>query len=59
MFSNLLKATLSVAASPIALAVDLVTLPESAYDDTDPFKHTKEMLDNAGECFKTAVSKDE
>ena len=56
MFSNLLKAAINVAVSPIALVVDIVNLPSSAYNDTEPFQCTSTVLTNAGECFVDAVT---
>jgi hypothetical protein len=53
--SNLTKAAIGVAVTPIDAVIDIVTLPESAYDDTDPFARTKKRLKQAGEAFDEAV----
>lgn len=53
--SNLTKAAVSVMLTPITLAVDVCTLPESAYNDRHPFSRTGQMLTNAGKCAKRAL----
>lgn len=54
--SNLAKAAVSVALTPVAFAVDIAKLPASALDPhKHPFEETKGMLSNAGDCVKEAV----
>jgi hypothetical protein len=57
MLGNLAKAAVSVAVAPVALAVDIVTLPASAEDPhRGAFDRTAALLDNAGDCVKAAVT---
>lgn len=60
MLTNLAKAAVSVVAAPVALVVDVVTLPACAYSDSDrgPFGRTGAMLDSAGDALKEAVKVD-
>ena len=59
ILSNLTKAAVSVAAAPIALVADVVTLPASAEDPhRGPFDRTSACFDAAGEAFKAAVAPD-
>ena len=59
MFGNLLKAVVAVAAAPVALVVDFVTLPASADNPTrSAFDRTAAMLDAAGDNIKKAVKKE-
>jgi hypothetical protein len=58
MFStltNLVKATVSVALTPAAVAVDVVTLPITSSNGEEPFEVTSALLKNAGECVSQAV----
>lgn len=56
MFRNLLKAAVAVVAAPVALVVDIVTLPASAEHPTRcAFDRTAAMLDAAGDNMKQAV----
>lgn len=56
MLGNLLKAAVAVVASPVALVVDIVTLPASAERPTrGAFDRTAAMLDAAGENMKQAI----
>lgn len=56
MIGNLFKAAIAVAATPVALVVDIVTLPASAEHPTrGAFDRTAAMLDAAGENVKQAV----
>lgn len=48
ILGNLTKAALNVVAAPVALVVDVATLPSSAYDLKGPF-------DRTGNCLKRAV----
>lgn len=54
--SNLAKAAVSVALTPVALAVDIVKLPATTLDPHKrPFEETEGMLGNAGDCVKEAI----
>ena len=54
--TNLTKAVVSLAASPIAIAADLLTLPASSMDPyRGPFDKTAGVLRNAGDCFREAT----
>lgn len=53
--TNVAKAGIAVAASPVALVADIVTLPAAAYDDKPPFGRTGKMLNAAGKCITEAV----
>lgn len=56
VLTNLAKAAVAVAATPVALAADIVTLPASASSiHGGPFDRTASMLTAAGECVKEAV----
>lgn len=56
LLSNLVKAAASVALAPVALVVDVVTLPASSFDPyRGPFDRTAAMLKNAGEKATEAV----
>ena len=56
MLGNLIKAAVAVAAAPVALVVDIVTLPASAEHPTrGAFDRTTAMLDAAGDNMKQAV----
>lgn len=56
MLSNIAKATVAVVVSPVALAVDIVTLPASSCDfNRGPFDRTEKMLDAAGKAISDAV----
>jgi len=60
MLEKLTKATVAVALSPVALAVDIVTLPVSAENgEPHPFGRTEKLLDSAGDNIKKAVSSDD
>jgi len=57
--TNVTKAVVAVAVSPMALAVDIVTLPASADDfNKGPFDRTGKLLSTAGECISKAVEPD-
>lgn len=59
MFGNLLKAAIAVVAAPVALVVDIVTLPASAeHPIRGAFDRTAAMLDAAGDNMKQAVKKE-
>ena len=56
MLGNLFKAAVAVVAAPVALVVDIVTLPASAEHPTrGAFDRTAAMLDAAGENVKQFV----
>ena len=55
MLINLTKAAISIAATPIAAVVDVVSLPSTAYNGEDAFKNTEDCLDSAGKAFKAAT----
>ena len=56
MLENLTKAAVAVALTPVALAVDIVTLPSSACDiHKGPFDKTGDLLKAAGENIYKAV----
>jgi hypothetical protein len=57
--TNVVKAGVAVAVSPIALAADIVTLPGSACDpNAGPFDRTGKMLNAAGRCITEAIKPD-
>lgn len=59
MLGNLLKAAVAVVAAPVALVLDIVTLPASAEHPTrGAFDRTAAMLDAAGDNMKQAVKKE-
>ena len=58
MIRNLTRATISVAVTPIAVVVDVLTLPASAEYNKPPFGLTEALLKNAGKCVKEAVTPD-
>lgn len=56
MFTKLFKATIAVALSPVALVVDVVTLPASAEKrGAGPFDRTSDLLKTAGKNIKDAI----
>lgn len=55
MLVNLAKSLVSLAAAPVALIADLVTLPSSAYDDRHPFGMTGELLATAKANLDEAI----
>lgn len=48
MFSSLIKAAIGVVVTPVALAVDIVSIPETAYEDKDAFSNTTKVLGDIG-----------
>lgn len=58
LLTNVTKAAVAVAASPVALVVDVVTLPASAIDGDDAFGRTGRMLGAASDAMKEAVKPD-
>ena len=55
MFGSLLKAAVAVAVSPIAVVVDVVTLPATAFENKDAFHRTSALLESAGKNVMKAV----
>jgi len=55
MVSNLTKALVSVAVTPITATVDLLALPIDANSNEDAFHRTSKALKNAGDCFNEAT----
>ena len=55
MIGNLMKAGISIAVTPVAVLVDIATLPASAYNDEEPFKRTGQQIKNAGRCLNEAT----
>lgn len=56
MFESLTKAAVAVVAVPVAAVADIVTLPVSAENNTDPFARTTDMLGKVGENFNNAIN---
>lgn len=56
MITNLFKSALAVIATPVALIADVLTLPSTAYNDTQPFAHTAKKLNQAAEAFNASVA---
>lgn len=57
LLTNLTKATVAVAVSPIAVVADIVAIPVTACDPRygHPFNLTDKCLKQAGEAFSEAV----
>lgn len=56
MFRNLLKAAVAVVVTPVALAVDIVTLPATAEKrGVGPFDRTAKCLNSAGKNVAEAI----
>ena len=55
ILGNLTKAVVAVALTPVAVAVDIVTLPASAERDEHPFGRTAKLLNSVGENVKKAT----
>jgi len=56
MFGSLFKAALGVALAPVALAVDVVSLPVSAMDTRKgPFDNTEKVLDSVSKNVERAL----
>jgi hypothetical protein len=54
--ANLLKAAIGVVVSPVAIVVDLLTLPASSMDPhRGPFDRTDKILTAVGRCVRNAV----
>lgn len=56
MIGNLLKAAVGVAVTPVAVVVDILTLPASAEDPArGAFGRTEKVLKSVGENIEKAV----
>lgn len=57
MITNLAKAAVAVVATPVYLAVDVITLPASSLVDSNrgPFDRTAECLKTASDDLKAAI----
>jgi len=56
MLTNLTKAAVAVAVAPVALVVDIVTLPDSASSyNKGPFDRTAKVLGAAGDAVSKAI----
>lgn len=55
MIRNLIKSVVAVAATPVALVVDMAHLASSAYYNTDPWERTKAMAYKAADAFDEAI----
>lgn len=56
MLTNLTKATVAVAVSPVAIVADVLTLPASSMDPyRGPFDRTAAALKAAGQCATEAI----
>lgn len=55
MIRELLKATISVALTPVSVVADVVRIPLTGYNDDHPFKLTKALIENAARQVSKAV----
>lgn len=56
VLTNVTKAAVAVAAAPVALVADVVTIPASSLDHRrGVFDRTGSMLKAAGDCLQEAV----
>lgn len=55
MLEGLTKAAVSIAVTPVAVAVDTVMIPVDASEDGEVFQRTKSTINNAAENFSDAV----
>lgn len=56
VLTNLAKAAAAVAVAPVAVVVDVVTLPASANDwNKGPFDRTAKVLGAAGDAVSKAI----
>lgn len=56
LLKGLTKAAVGVAVAPIAIAVDIVTLPSCAVDyEKGPFDRTGKVMDSIGENISKAL----
>ena len=54
--TNLTKAAISIAVTPVAFAIDVVTLPISAEKGEEhPFQRTEKVLGNIGEKIMKTI----
>lgn len=59
MIKNLTKAAIAVAVSPVDAVVDIVTAPESAYNNKPFFNRTEKRLQQAADAMDAALKTDE
>jgi len=56
LLTNLTKAAVATALVPVAVVADIVSIPASSCDpNSEPFKHTSNILGAASECVMKAV----
>lgn len=55
ILSNLTKAVVGVVVAPVALAIDIVSLPKDACDNNDAFSRTESVLNSVGQNVKDAI----
>lgn len=55
ILSNLTRAAVAVALTPVAAVADVLTLPSSAYNDRAPFGRVAGLVRSAGQCVKQAT----
>jgi len=55
LLENLLKATVAVVVTPVALVADIVSIPFDSSSNTEVFSRTSGLLDDAGKALKEAV----
>jgi hypothetical protein len=55
VLTNVTKAAIAVTVSPVTLIADVLTLPASAENNTDPLRRTGAMLDAASDAMSEAV----
>jgi hypothetical protein len=56
LLSNLTKAAIAAALTPVAVVADVLTLPASSLDPhRGPFERTEQLLTACGKCIAEAV----
>ncbi|HET8687087.1 MAG TPA: hypothetical protein VFM18_10540 [Methanosarcina sp.] len=55
LLKDITKTVVSVAATPVALASDIVKLPVTSYEDKSPFGETEKMIGNVKKNFNNVV----
>ena len=55
IFKDITKTAISVASTPIAIAVDIVKLPVTSYENKDPFENTNAVLGAAKKNFSNVI----
>lgn len=58
-FQSLLKAAIGLTSLPIMVVTDVLTLPASAYEDSDPFERTRVTMSSVRSNLSNAVSSKE